>query len=40
MNMIHIQIDNKLKNELQEEAKKLGISLNGYIRMLLLGRKN
>ena len=36
--VIHIQIEPKLKNELQEEAKQKGLSLNSYVRMLLIER--
>lgn len=36
--MIHIQVDEDLKKELENEALKNGISLNGYIRMILLAR--
>lgn len=37
--MLHIKIDEKLKKELKEEAEKRGLSLNAYIRMLLIERK-
>ena len=37
--IIHIAIDKEIKEELKEEAKAKGISLNGYIRMILLERK-
>lgn len=37
--MIHIKIDDALKEELQEEAKNKGLSLNGYIRMILIERE-
>lgn len=37
--MIHITISDELKQELLEEAKKLELSLNSYIRMLLIERK-
>lgn len=37
--MIHIKIDCDLKNQLEEEAKAKGLSLNAYIRMLLIERK-
>lgn len=37
---IHIAIDKELKEKLKEEAKAKGISLNGYIRMILLEREN
>ena len=36
--MIHIKIDEKLKKQLEEEAKSKGLSLNAYIRMLLIER--
>ena len=38
--MIHIKIDEELKKQLQQEAKAKGISLNGYIRLILIERKN
>lgn len=37
--MIHITIDEELKRQLEEEAKAKGLSLNAYIRMLLIERK-
>lgn len=37
--MIHITISDELKQELLAEAKKLELSLNSYIRMLLIERK-
>nr|DAE35595.1 MAG TPA: hypothetical protein [Caudoviricetes sp.] len=37
--MIHIKIDEELKEELAQEAKLKGLSLNAYIRMLLIERK-
>lgn len=37
--MIHIQVDEDFKKELENEARKKGISLNGYIRMILLTRE-
>ena len=37
--MLHITIDDELKKELQREAKEKGLSLNAYIRMLLIERK-
>ena len=37
--MIHITISDELKQELLEEAKRLELSLNAYIRMLLIERK-
>lgn len=36
--MIHIKIDDDLKRQLEEEAKAKGLSLNAYIRMLLIER--
>lgn len=36
---IHISIDDDLKTQLDKEAKAKGLSLNSYIRMVLLGRK-
>ena len=37
--MIHIKIDEKLKEQLENEAKAKGLSLNAYIRMLLIERE-
>ena len=37
--MIHIKISQELKEELQKEAESKGLSLNSYIRMLLIERK-
>ena len=36
--MIHIKIDDNLKKELNNEAKAKGLSLNAYIRMILIER--
>lgn len=36
--MIHIKIDESLKNDLQKEAKSKGLSLNAYIRLILIER--
>ncbi|MCI7208116.1 MAG: ribbon-helix-helix protein, CopG family [Clostridium sp.] len=36
--MIHIKVDDELKKQLEEEAKAKGLSLNAYIRMLLIER--
>jgi antitoxin component of RelBE/YafQ-DinJ toxin-antitoxin module len=36
--MIHIKIDDELKNELKQEAEQKGLSLTSYIRMLLKER--
>lgn len=38
MKEIHIVIDDELKKQLQKEAKSKGLSLNSYIRMLLIER--
>ena len=35
---IHIQIDDKLKKELENESREKGLSLNSYIRMILIER--
>lgn len=37
-NAIHIMISDELKQELQEEADKKQLSLNAYIRMILIER--
>lgn len=37
--MIHIKIEENLKKELTEEAKKYGLSLSSYIRMIISQRK-
>lgn len=37
--VMHIKIEPKLKKELQDEAKKKYLSLNAYVRILLLERK-
>lgn len=37
--MIHLTIDDELKEQLQKEAKEKGLSLNSYIRMILIERK-
>ena len=36
--MIHIKIDDTLKKDLSNEAKAKGLSLNAYIRMILIER--
>lgn len=36
---IHIQIDDDLKKQLEYEANEKGLSLNSYIRMIILERK-
>ena len=36
--MLHIKIDDDLKKQLEQEAKEKGLSLNSYIRMLLIER--
>lgn len=33
-----LNIDDKLKKQLEKEAKEIGITLTGYIRMLLIKR--
>ena len=38
MILIHVKIDEILKKQLEEEAKAKGLSLNAYIRMLLIER--
>lgn len=36
--MLHIKVDDELKKELEAEAKAKGLSLNAYVRMLLIER--
>ena len=36
---IHFQVDSKLKEQLEFESKQKGLSLNSYIRMLLIERE-
>lgn len=36
---IHFQCDESLKNELQQEARSKGLTLNAYIRMILIERR-
>ena len=36
--MIHIKMDESLKEQLQQEAKSKGLSLNAYIRLILIER--
>ena len=36
---IHLQVEVELKNKLINEANEKGLSLNSYIRMILLERK-
>ena len=36
--MLHVKIDDQLKKDLQVEAKAIGLSLNAYIRMILIER--
>lgn len=38
MEYLHIQIDNELKETLKKEAEAKGLSLNSYVRMLLIER--
>ena len=35
---VHFLLEKDLKNELQKEAKEKGLSLNSYIRMILIER--
>ena len=37
-NIIHINIDGELKKKLSEEAMQKGLSLNAYVRMILIER--
>lgn len=37
--MIHLRLDEELKKQLEEEAKAKGLSLNSYVRMLLIERR-
>lgn len=36
---IHITLDSDMKKELINEAKSKGLTLNGYIRMIIIERK-
>ena len=36
--MIHIKIDESLKEQLQQEARERGLSLNAYIRLIIFER--
>lgn len=36
--ILHIMVNENLKRELNQEAKAKGLSLNAYIRMLLIER--
>ena len=36
--MIHIKIDEGLKEQLQQEARERGLSLNAYIRLIIFER--
>lgn len=36
---VHISMSKEMKKELINEAKEKGLTLNGYIRMILLARK-
>ena len=38
MKQVHISISDELKKELEKEAKSRGLTLNGYIRMVLIER--
>ena len=35
---IHLQVEEEFKKQLEDEAKQKGLSLNAYIRMLLIER--
>ena len=35
---LHIQVEEDLKKKLEDEAKQKGLSLNSYVRMLLIER--
>ena len=37
--MLHIKIDDELKEELQQEAKEKHLTLSNYIRIILYERK-
>lgn len=37
--VLHITISEEMKEELEKEAKEKQLSLNAYIRLILLGRK-
>lgn len=39
MKRICLGLNDELKDQLEKEAKEKGLSLNGYIRLILLGRK-
>lgn len=39
MKYLHIQVDGELKKQLELEAKQKGLSLNAYVRMLLIERE-
>ena len=39
MKRITLALKEELKEELEKEAKEKGFTLNGYIRLILLGRK-
>lgn len=36
---IHLQVTEEIKEQLINEAMQKGLSLNSYIRMIILGRK-
>lgn len=36
--MIHIKIDESLKEQLRQEARERGLSLNAYIRLIIFER--
>lgn len=37
-NIIHLSVDGELKKKLSEEATQKGLSLNAYVRMILIER--
>lgn len=37
--LIHFLVEEKIKNELQKEAKEKGLPLNAYIRLIISERK-
>lgn len=35
---LHVQVKNELKQQLEKEADEKGLSLNAYVRMILISR--
>lgn len=35
---LHVQVRNELKEQLEKEAEQKGLSLNAYVRMILISR--